>query len=234
MRQSGSAWDASAERFSEYMGPTLGPSFDVLSSDLVLIVANWQIYKQLFTDHARMNVLMRAAGSLFALLRDALLFDVVAQLAAFVDDAKTGRHENLTLQSLPELVGAACADSDHKWKMKGDVTAEVAAMVAEVFADCQFITHLRHKRIAHRDRDVALGLAETPLPEVEYAMLDAVLAKSAATLNVVEANFTGGATTLYEAMTLSDQDSLFTFLDLGMRVADAMALAGWCSPDARR
>jgi hypothetical protein len=214
------------------MGPDLGPAFDVLSGDLVLIVTNWQIYKQLFTDRGRMNILMRAAGGLFSMLRDALLFDVVAQLAAFVDEATTRRHENLTLKSLPDLVAKACADPDHSWKVDGDLTSEVRAKVDEVCDDSQFITHLRRKRIAHRDRDVALGNTETPLPEVDYAKVDAVLVKSAATLNAIEASFAGGATTLYEGpVALISPESLFTFLDLGMRVADALALAGWRSPD---
>jgi hypothetical protein len=236
MRPSGSAWDASAEQFSELMGPDLGPAFDVLSSDLVLIHANWQIYKQLFANQARMNILMRAAFGLFALLRDALLFDVIAQLAAFVDDTETGRHrhKNLTIRSLPDLVAVASADSEHSWKIKGDLTSEVTAKVAEVCDECQFITHLRRKRIAHRDRDVALGISETPLPEVDYAKVDTVLAKSAATLNLVEASFASGATTRYEATVLADPESLFIFLDLGMNVADALALAGWRSPDTWR
>jgi hypothetical protein len=232
MRQSGSAWDgASAAQFAEHMGPELGPAFDVLSGDLVLIFTNWAVYKELFTDRARMNILMRAAGSLFALLRDALLFDVVAQLAALVDDKTTGRYSNLTLQSLPGLVAIAAADPDHKWKIKGDLTSQVEDMVSQVCDDCDFITQLRRKRIAHRDREVALGLTETPLPTVEYAKVDAVLAKGAATLNMVEAAFSGGAETLYAANILGRPESLFTFLDLGMHVADALALSGWRAPD---
>jgi hypothetical protein len=105
--------------------------------------------------------------------------------------------------------------------------------VAEVCNDSEFITQLRCKRIAHRDKDVALGLADTPLPTVEYEKVDAVLAKSAATLNLVEASFCAGATTLYEADFLVRPESLITFLDLGMRAADPLAPPQSSSPDTR-
>jgi len=211
----GSVTEEGDDRYVQLMGADLGPAFEVLSNDLILIHANWEVYTQLFSDHERMDLLMQAAGGLFALLRHALLFDVVLLLAKLVDKPDTGGKPNLTLQCLPELVSAACDDLGFQSK--------VEAMVQESCTACQFAVQWRHKRIAHRDRGVALGTAEMPLPQFEPSDIDDALSKAASVLNTVESFFSCGAHTAYSLLSLGQPDSLFYFLKRGMEAENADA-----------
>jgi hypothetical protein len=203
------------DRYGELMGAELGSAFEVLSSDLTLIHANWKIYQTLFSSRERMDLLMKAAFGLFGVLRDTLLLDVVLQLARLVDRPTTFGRANLTLRCLPELVSGACDDARF--------ACEIEALVNESCAASKFAVDWRHKRLAHRDRAVALGESEALLPQFELSDVDNSLAKAATLLNTVESYFCGGAYTAYPLVALGRPDSLFYFLEKGIDAADAEA-----------
>jgi hypothetical protein len=205
--------EESSDRFADLMGVELGSAFEVLSQDLILAFANWGLYKQLYSDPQRERVLVESAGTFFILLRSILREDVVLQIARLVDRPTTGDKRNLTLQCLPELVCAACADTD--------LVCEVQTAVQAARDTCDFAVTWRNRRIAHRDWGVALGTSDLPLPDFELATIDQALNALAALLNRIESFFAFGAMTAYEFVVVSQVDSLFYFLRKGMDAAEA-------------
>lgn len=186
------------------MGPELGPAYEVLSYDVTLAFANRSLYEQLYGRPERVEVLRDVAGGFFVLLRNTLLLDIVLQVARLVDRTETGGKPNLTLQSLPALV------SDPELRL------EIDDLVGSACDACVSAVDWRNRRLAHRDRPIALGMTEAALPGVTLPEIDKALAIFATLLNRIEAHFENGATTMYESVQGISADGLFHFLKVGL------------------
>ncbi len=186
------------------MGPSLGAAFQVLSHDVLLAFANRAMYQELYGQSERVELLREVAGGFFGLLQRTLLLDILLQLARLVDRPETGGKPNLTLQSLPALV------SDPALRL------EIEDLVRSACDACVSAVDWRNRRLAHRDRPIALGMTDAALPGVTLPEIDKVLAIFATLLNRVESHFENGATTMYESVQGISTDSLFHFLKVGL------------------
>ena len=186
------------------MGPALGPVYAVLSYDVTLAFASRAVYKQLFGLPRRVEILYDVAGSFLGILRNALLLDIVLQLARLVDRPQTGGRPNLTLQSLPPLVSGSA------------LRLEVEGLVQSACDACDSAVDWRNRRLAHRDRLFALATTDELLPSVTLADIDKALQTFAVLLNCLQAHFENEATTAYDWVQMGSADGLFHFLEKGL------------------
>ena len=202
---------------------------EAIELDVGLLHTHRAVYGELFSDRERFELLLSGGGAIFDVLRDVLLTDIVLGLARLVDPAEMGRAgklKNCSLLWLPELVATACADPDLTYvpRHDPDFPSEIAAMVEEARRSCEFAVTWRHKRIAHRDRSIALGTAGESLPPLDFADIDKGLSKAADVVNVVQQYFCGGARTAFD-VNFFTADALLYFLRRGIEAMEADGLS---------
>lgn len=135
------------------MGKDLGEQYSELWQEAAYLHAKWAEYVELFgTKASRIDLLNDAAGHLFAMIQDQMWDDILMHIARLTDPPATGKKRNLSLQNLPDLVGA-------------EVKPRVADRVAAVLAKTEFCRDWRNRRVAHQDLLLALDASSELLKE---------------------------------------------------------------------
>ena len=175
MRRVSSEDDETARsRHIEAMGQDLGSMYHSLASDLALLHTRWQIHRQLFGfSQARYDTLARSAPKLFYLLQRLLWEDILLGIARMTDSPRSAGRANLTLRSLPSLV------------QDPELQAAVDASLASAINASEFARQWRHRQLAHRDLDLALGGDARPLPIPEVPEAEAALVSLGEVLNLL-------------------------------------------------
>ena len=166
----------------EAMGPSLGPIYHALYTEVVWLHDKWQQYRKLFDSRESLDVLNAAAGFLFWVVGRVLWDDALLHLARLVDPATSfGRADkaNVTLQALPALI----PDSS--------LASRVEELVQDATQRCAFATDHRNRRIAHRDLALALSGAGSvkPLAPASRAAVEAALTSIRAALGMVHGQY---------------------------------------------
>lgn len=87
------------------LGPELGPLYQELCGEFVLLNEKWRTYADLFGASARrVDLLERAASRFFAFLQPTLFDDTALHLVRLTAAPSTAEHSFLTIQRLPELI----------------------------------------------------------------------------------------------------------------------------------
>jgi hypothetical protein len=189
------------------MGQALGEVYTELWQEVARLFGKWEEYVELFgTKASRISLMNEAASDFFGKLQDAGFHDVLLHLACLTDRPKVSGRENLSVQSLPELVQDI------------GLKDQVAHLVTEALAKSAFARDWRNRYLAHRDKALALGKAQPLAPASRKAARDALDAL-AAVLNAVEDHFSGSTT--HYGMELTPPGgalNLLYCLDDGVRV----------------
>jgi AbiU2 len=198
------------KRHFREMGTELGSVYDVLRDDVVRIHMKWNQYRQLYArSPERIELLNQAAGHLFGLIQEVLLEDVVMHLARLSDSERTGRKENLSLQSLHALI------------LDKQLASEIDALAKIALTACDFTRVWRNLRLAHRDRALSLASSADPLPGISRAMIEEALASIRAVLNQLSRHYIGSETNYQLVIAYGrDADSLVYHLRLGLRAEE--------------
>jgi hypothetical protein len=146
------------------MGDELGLFFDALYTEVAWLHDKWREFVQLFgTSEARIDVLNEAASRFFGALHDTMWEDILLHVSRVSDRAEIGKRTNLTICRLPDLIGDATLQED------------VRKLVEVVVRKSKFARDWRNRRIAHRDRSLALGQASKPLDEASRSSVSDAL-----------------------------------------------------------
>ena len=190
----------------ERFGPTLGPLYGALSSDVLWLHSKWLEYRKLYGGSPqRVELLNSMAPYFFWLLQSVLWDDVLLHLARLTDPPRQGAFENLSLLCLSDAI----PDSQ--------VAAEVADLTASAVLAASFAREYRNKRLAHNDLTHALEQAE-PLSLGSRQDVEDALSSFVVVLNTLNSHY-AGATLLYrEVSGLGDAESLVHDLALAARV----------------
>lgn len=191
------------------MGEELGRVYSALWQDLSITYAYWLEYVDLFgTKSSRIDLLNKAAPMFFRMIQDELWGTSLLNIARITDPALSqGRADraNLTIQALPALIKDAT------------LKAEVEKLIAVTLKATEFARDWRNRLIAHRDLQVALNQATTPLADASRAQVKDALKAIAAVLNAISSHF-------FKSQTLFDQTprhngavTLLYLLDEGLR-----------------
>ena len=105
------------------------------------------------------------AGPLMVLVREVLWEDLLLRVARLTDPVRTGKHQNLTLQQIPEFF-------DDQPEKHRDLTRQVQA--ADEAAD--FARDWRNRSIGHKDLRHSLNREAKPLERASLRQVDEALA----------------------------------------------------------
>lgn len=168
------------------MGPELGANFYELHRELVELHVLWQQYRELFGDTTdTVQMLNRTAGLFFKIVQDELWDSVLLGVSRMTDPPGTGKHKNLTVQSLSPLI----TDSALRVETQDFCTKAVAA--------AEFAREHRNKRIAHQDHNYLSNRNSNPLSGISRAAVESMLAALRDVLNHLD-NRLRDNTVLYE------------------------------------
>lgn len=168
------------------MGQELGANFYELHRELVELHLLWQQYRELFGDTTdTVQLLNRTAGLFFKIVQDELWDSVLLGVSRMTDPPGTGKHKNLTVQSLSPLI----TDSA--------LRAEAQDLCTKAVATAEFAREHRNKRIAHQDHNYLSNRKSNPLNGISRAAVESMLAALRDVLNHLDNRFRDN-TVLYE------------------------------------
>jgi len=168
------------------MGDELGNSAFLLFKKLVELHIIWQQYRQLYgSDPEVIHLLNRTAGLFFKIVQDELWDSVLLGISRLTDPPATGKKKNLTIQSLPPLIG------DPKFR------AELQSLCDFAVLKTEFARDHRNKRIAHQDHGYTTDRSLNPLTGVSRECVEAMLSSLRQVMNHLDGHFRD-STVMYE------------------------------------
>lgn len=190
----------------EVMGEELGTLYHALWNELAWLYSKWGAYVELFgTKPSRIELANKVAGHFFRIVQDSLWKDCLLHIARLTDPPKSGRKENLTIKSLPDLI------TDKKIKKHLSERIEV------VDEKTDFCRDWRNRHIAHKDLKLAMKTGAKPLKLASRAKVKEVLSSISDVLNAVSSHYMD-STTMFEGTGRSgDAVSLLYVLYDGLR-----------------
>jgi hypothetical protein len=183
--------------------------YEELRSEVTWLHGRWMCYRQLYAHSPkRIDLLNEAASTFFFILQDVLVDEVQVSLSKLTDPARTGKHENLSLEQLQERV-VAHADPALATTCRGSLDT--------LHQQCDSFRARRHKKLAHLDLQVALRTPATPLPDVSRQMIEDALLSLRTYLNAIEMHFNNSEWGYDHFIMTSDGDALVATLRAGLR-----------------
>ena len=165
------------------MGEAIGEVYGKLWQELAWIHTKWAQYIELFgTNPERIDLLNRAAPALIRTVQNSLWDDVLLHLARLNDPPKSSGRGNLSVRHLAGLLEGS------------PIAASVAANAAAALRDSEFARDWRHRRLAHRSLDLALGQSVEPLAPASRADVMKALSALDEVLNTVSRHYLDSST----------------------------------------
>jgi len=183
--------------------------FKELKTEITWLHARWIIYRQLFAhSEKRIGLLNDCASAFFYIIQDVLFGELQVILSKLTDTARSGKHDNLSLEQLQERVEA-----------HGD--KNLASTLRNLLDDLHmksrpFRLH-RNKRLAHLDLTTAMQSSLNPLPGISRQMIEDALEVIREYMNAIERYYTQSETGYEHFIMHSDADALVSILKYGLR-----------------
>jgi hypothetical protein len=160
------------------MGVEAGEIYSALWQEVAWIYKKWTQYVTLFgTNPGRIELLNRAAPSLFRTVQDTLWEDVLLHLSRLTDAPRSVGRPNLSVHQLATAVANT------------PIAASVQSLADTAFSACGFARDWRNRRLAHRDLGLALGKAVHPLAPASRIAVKAALTALTQLLNGVSEHY---------------------------------------------
>jgi hypothetical protein len=137
--------------------------FSRLEDDLIWLRTKWTLFRVVYTeDPNRVPLLNRFAGEFLGIAQRVFVDDVILSLGRLLD--KTRGRDNLSLKQLVDRIRGSGSP-----KLADDLDALLKSVQPQIDS---LVKH-RHKRLAHRDLNVAIGVRS--LPGITIKNIDDVL-----------------------------------------------------------
>lgn len=169
--------------------PAIHMVFTRLKEVVIEIHFRWLTYRELFTvSEARVDLLNECAGPFFVIIHELLLAEVQLDVCKLIERARSGKHENLSLEQLQERL-----------TVNGDssLAQQCSQFLAQIQMHAAHFRDRRNKKLAHIDLTTALGAALTPLAGGTRKAIEDTLRAVRTYMNAIE-NHYDGAETGYE------------------------------------
>lgn len=141
--------------------------WNFLHKEVTWLHGRWRMYRQLYgTSEARVEALNKVAPTFFGTLQSILLDEVQLSLSRLADPARTGRRENLTLETLIEGVERLDIPS---------LPAELRTGLEAYRRACEGILQRRNRRIAHYDLNTHVSASRESLDGPSRAEIERAL-----------------------------------------------------------
>jgi hypothetical protein len=188
------------------MGDEIGTVYSALWQEVAWLHKKWSQYVELFgTNSERVDLLNRAAPSMFRTVQDTLLEDVLLHLARLTDPPKSMGKANLSVRHLAELLALT------------PVGSTANRLAGDALDACGFARDWRNRRLAHRDLNVALGQGAQTLAPASRAAVKSALTALENLLNAVSNHYLDSTTMFDFGLGSEDAASLLYLLRGGLR-----------------
>lgn len=183
--------DETRQHHIESMGEPLGSLFNALWQEVAWLYRKWNEYVELYGNKpSRIDLLNKAAPSLFRIVQDSLWEDTLLHLARLTDPSNSSGKPNLTIRRLTELV------NDER------TSKHVSSLIEEALKATEFCRDWRNRRIAHRDLNLTLAQGAEPLKLASRRNITDALVSIANVLNAMTQHYTD-STTMFDTGTIS-------------------------------
>jgi hypothetical protein len=194
--------------------PQIDDIYSALSKEVTWLHGRWICYRQLFAEsERRIEMLNECAATFFFIIQDVLIGEVQVCLSKLTDPAKTGKHDNLSLEQLQlrlEQFG------DTKLAQINRVTLDSLLREATPFRTW------RNKQLAHLDLLTSMKAFPNPLPEVSRKMIEDALSLVRQYLNSIEHHYNDSEIGYNHFIMSSDGDALLATLRYGLRYKELL------------
>jgi hypothetical protein len=186
------------------MGQELGELFHAISGELTWMHWRWKQHRTLFGDkQSRIELLNEAAPFFFRMVHDVFFEDTLLAIARLVGPPESVNKPNLTIQRFPPLLG------DLKLR------AEVCRLVEAAKKSAAFAIDWRHRRLAHRDLDLALKRNSQTLAPATRDQVEGSLSALRDVMNRIEVKYCNAAT-IYASPAPGDAEALLYVIRDGL------------------
>jgi hypothetical protein len=203
--------DEARANYVAVMGEPLGSLFYALWQEVSWLYCEWHEYVALFgTKPSRVTLLNEAAPVFFRLIQDSLWEGTLLHITRLTDPPKSfDKHKrlnrfNLTIRALAPMI------SDRKAAQK------VSKLTQEAVDTANFCRDWRNRRIAHRDRNLALSTCAETLKSASRNKVKVSLDSITEVLNVVSLHYMG-STNFFDVDHSGGAVSLLHLLDDGVK-----------------
>lgn len=194
----------------EKMGLELGEQYSELWQDIAYLHMKWGEYVQLFgTKSSRIDLINKAAPAFFGMFEREMWKNILLHLARLTDPTQSLGKKNLTLQSLPNLVG----DDLLRDKLN--------RLLATASERTKFCRDWRNRTIAHRDLDLALDRPSVALENGSRKDVKSALDIVDEIMNQVSGFYLDSETHFRSEGFMGGARALLYVIDDGLREADA-------------
>jgi len=190
-------------KYLKDMGKDLGPVFHRLRDDLTWLHMKWSQFRKLYgSGPDRVDLLNATAGFFFWMLQQLMWDDILLHIARLTDADQMGKHANLSVQALPQLIDDLC------------LRAEIEELIETLNDQTSVIREHRNKRLAHTDRHYALPEKDwETLQGISRAKTESILEVFRRIMNKMEEHYSKSTTAdEYVIIPLDDADALLTRL----------------------
>jgi hypothetical protein len=150
--------------------------YDPLRTEAVWVHAKWQVWRGLYGNRGRIEILKASAAGFFSIFQGVLFDDVLMAISRLTDSRGTGKRENLTLDHLADYLGSIGLPGPQR---------EFEKILTRLRADCTAIRDVRNKLLGHRDLAATLSGGST-LSTIRAVEVDLALDHLAEALNLFE------------------------------------------------
>jgi len=163
--------------------------FDPIKESVLALHAYWKLFRQLYmSGPERVALLNATGGQFFSVVQEVLRDSLFIGIGRLTDPPKTFGKDNLSFQSLAELISHT--DNDlFSHQVKPTLDSLKARSVA--FRDW------RNRRLAHSDLRTSLRTHPDPLPGVSPSDVDSILAEMSRLMNSIQVHYSD-TTTMYD------------------------------------
>ena len=131
------------------------PPIDVLNQLILELNVRWQMFDELYSEAQNYAVLNRTGANFWATLHNLLIDDLMLSISRYLDPARMGKNDNLSLATIVALPEVA--------PFRTKLQTQLAA-INLVWG--RGVKDWRHKRLSHFDMPTALG--SNTLPDVPF------------------------------------------------------------------
>lgn len=194
------------EQHLRVLGPELGPIYHALHNDLTWLQVKWQEYRTLFAHSSeRVDLLNETAGLFFKVVQDTLWHDVLLHIARLTDSPQTMGKHNLTLLALSPAISDTA------------VSETIAKLAQQAQVSASFARDWRNRRLAHRDRSLAVEETAVPLAGASRSHVEAALHDMRAVMKHLHAHYFDAEMRFEDVVTSRNARALVDRLELAQR-----------------
>lgn len=194
--------------------PRIAEVYTALSTEVTWLHGRWICYRQLFAESEnRIEMLNECASTFFFIIQDVLFDEVQVCLSKLTDPARTGKHENLSLEQLQMRLEH---HGDANLAASNRITLNSLTLIVTPFREW------RNKKLAHFDLLTAMKSSLSPLPDVSRQLIEDALSLVRQYLNAIEQHYNNSEIGYENFIMNSDSNALLATLRYGLRYEELL------------